>query len=342
MKRSDKVEIWAQTGEVLRQIVNGEKSGTWNQKLEDVAIRAAIQNPWFTRPQLQISFEGISKMLEYESLKNWTNSYPEISEKSFRVGVIMAGNIPMAGFHDLLAVNMSGNHLVAKMSVDDKLLIPFILEILFSIAPELKNEFETVDRLNDIEAIIATGSNNTGRYFEHYFGKYPHIFRKNRNSAAILTGNENEFDLILLGKDIFTYFGLGCRNVSKIFIPKGYVLDEFFLSQQIYSEVMQHNKYMNNFDYHQALYLLNRQPFLTNNFLILTENESLASPVSVVHYEYYDDTKKLDVRIKSLEQELQCVVSKQGKISFGQAQFPAVTDYADNIDTMAFLTTLKK
>ncbi len=341
MKRSDKVAAWAKTGDILRQIVNGEKSGTWNQKLEEVAINAAIQNPWFTRPQLQMAFEGIAKMLEYESLIDWTRSYPENSGKSFRVGVIMAGNIPMAGFHDLLAVNLSGNHLVAKMSKDDKLLIPFILEILFSIEPELKSEFETTERLNDIEAIIATGSNNTGRYFEHYFAKYPHIFRKNRNSAAILTGDENEYDLLLLGRDIFTYYGLGCRNISKLFVPANYKFDDFFENQLAYNEVMQHTKYMNNFDYHQALYLLNMQPFLTNNFLILTESSSLASPVSVVHFEYYNDRNILDETILSLEKELQCVVSKHGKIPFGQAQFPGVNDYADNIDTMAFLTTLK-
>jgi hypothetical protein len=204
-----------------------------------------------------------------------------------------------------------------------------------------ESEFETADRLNDIEAIIATGSNNTGRYFEHYFAKYPHIFRKNRNSAAILTGDENEYDLLLLGRDIFTYYGLGCRNVSKLYVPVNYKFDDFFENQLAYNEVMQHTKYMNNFDYHQALYLLNMQPFLTNNFLILTESSSLASPVSVVHFEYYVDRKILDETILSLENELQCVVSKHGKIPFGQAQFPGVIDYADNIDTMAFLTSLK-
>jgi len=256
------------------------------------------------------------------------------------VGIIMAGNIPLAGFHDFLSVLVSGNRVIAKMSGSDSHLLPFITRILFSFAPGLAGNFGISEQMKNVDAIIATGSNNTSRYFEYYFSKIPHIFRKNRNSAAVLTGDENEFDFLLLGRDIFTYFGMGCRNVSKLYVPENYNFNNFFESITSYGHVMNHNKYMNNFDYHQALYLLNRQPFLTNNFVIVKEEESLSSPVGVLHYEYYSNEKQLESKLAAVKDELQCVVSKKGPVFPGQAQLPAIDDYADGIDTMSFLSAL--
>jgi len=341
MNRSQQLSAWNSTQEVLLQLTSGEKGSPWHEEYENVIHLADINNPWFTRKQVENAFQGAIKLLDPVKLASWVEKYPLI-ESPVKVGVIMAGNIPMAGFHDFLSVLLSGNQLNAKLSTSDRYLIPFVAKILFSFAPVLKDKFVIADQLKDVEAVIATGSNNTSRYFEYYFSKIPHIFRKNRNSAAVLTGKENEFDLLLYGRDIFTYFGLGCRNVSKFYVPENYNFDELFNSFLQYDDVMQHSKYMNNFDYNQAVYLMNRQPFLTNNFVIIIENDSLASPVSVLHFEYYKNDVELQQKLNSVKDELQCVVSKSGSVLPGQTQNPAITDYADNVDTMAFLTSLKK
>lgn len=342
MNRTQQLSAWIKTQEVLLQLTNDEKSNPWREEYENVIHLAEINNPWFTRKQVENAFQGVIKLLEPVALTSWAENYEEKKSNAVKVGVIMAGNIPMAGFHDFLSVLLSGNQLNAKLSTSDRYLIPFVAKILFSFAPDLKDKFVIADQLKDVDAVIATGSNNTSRYFEYYFSKIPHIFRKNRNSAAILTGKENEFDLLLYGRDIFTYFGLGCRNVSKFYVPEKYNFDELFNSFLGYNEVMQHSKYMNNFDYNQAVYLMNRQQFLTNNFVIIIENESLASPVSVLHFEYYKNELDLKQKLDIVKDELQCVVSKTGPVLPGQTQNPAITDYADNVDTMAFLTSLKK
>ncbi len=340
MNRSQQLSAWNSTKEVLIQLTTGEKGNLWHEEYENVIHLAEINNPWFTRKQVENAFQGVIKLLEASALASWVEGYPQ--QASSKVGVIMAGNIPMAGFHDFLSVLLSGNRLHAKLSSSDKYLIPFIAKILFSFAPEIKDQFVIADQLKDVDAVIATGSNNTSRYFEYYFGKIPHIFRKNRNSVAVLSGKENEFDFLLYGRDIFSYFGLGCRNISKLYVPENYSFDDLFNSFLEYNEVMQHSKYMNNFDYNQAVYLMNRQPFLTNNFVIIIENNALASPVSVLHYEYYKNEMELQQKLSNLKDELQCVVSKSGPVMPGQTQNPAITDYADNVDTMAFLTSLKK
>lgn len=249
----------------------------------------------------------------------------------------MAGNIPMAGFHDMLCVILSGHHLHAKLSSSDNLLLPFITEVLGDINNEFLNYIHFTDQLNDIDALIATGSNNTSRYFDYYFGKKPHIFRKNRSSVAVITGEENEYDFVLLGKDIFTYYGLGCRSISKLFIPEGYVFDDFFENIISYETVMKHSKYMNNFDYHQSLYLLNRQPFLTNNFIIVTESKDLSSPVGVLYYETFSNEEDLQIKIELIKDQTQCVVRKNSALPPGKAQSPGIGDFADGVDTMKFL-----
>lgn len=342
MNRTQQLSAWIKTQEVLLQLTNDEKSNPWREEYENVIHLAEINNPWFTRNQVANAFQGICKLLNPSALSSWVENYGERDSKPAKVGVIMAGNIPMAGFHDFISVLLSGNQLHAKLSSTDRHLIPFIARLFFTFAPELKDRFVLTDQLKDMDAVIATGSNNSSRYFDYYFGKLPHIFRKNRNSAAIITGKENEYDLLLFGRDVFTYFGLGCRNVSKLYVPEKYDFDELFNSFLGYNEVMQHSKYMNNFDYNQAIYLMNRQPFLTNNFVIIIENEALASPVSVLHFEYYKNEMELQQKLSNLKDELQCVVSKSGPVMPGQTQNPEITDYADNVDTMAFLTSLKK
>ncbi len=310
--------------------------------IKELAVKAELGNPWFTERSVHMSLGGIATLLEKTQLQNWASQYPEISEPK-KIGVVMAGNIPMAGFHDLLCILMSGHDAVIKLSRDDSVLIPYLMNELASVNKEIAQKVTFTDKLNGVDAVIATGSNNTFRYFEHYFAHLPHIFRKNRNSVAVITGTENEYDHLLLGRDIFTYFGLGCRNISKLYVPAGYSFDEFFRNLTPYAYVMEHNKYMNNHDYQSALLLMNNTPFLTNNFLIVKEDSSLASPVAVLHYELYNNAAHLETLLDAEAQNLQCIVSKtetEGWVMPGHAQLPVISDYADNVDTMKFLTEL--
>ena len=341
MNRAKQIKVWAEVGEELKSLVSGNTSSRYHESFQATAKKAEQFNAWFTSSSIATAIAGIAKMLESEKLENWLSQYPESDQATpQKVGIIMAGNIPLAGFHDFLCVLLSGHTALIKQSSSDQFLLPFITSILFDLAPEMKSRTAMVDQLKNIDAIIATGSNNTSRYFEYYFGKLPHIFRKNRNSAAVINGKENEFDLLLLGRDIFTYFGMGCRNVSKLYVPQGYEFDEFYRGMVPYGDVLQHTKYMNNHDYHQALYLLNGEKFLTNNFLIIRNDKSLSSPVGVLNYENYTSDPDLETLLEAEKDQLQCVVRKNGGISFGQAQFPEVWDYADGVDTMKFLTAL--
>ncbi|MGE0562342.1 MAG: acyl-CoA reductase [Flavobacteriales bacterium] len=302
-------------------------------------------NGWFTPDNVAFAVESIAKMLKKEDLNKWLNNYTiteNINPK--RVGVVMAGNIPLVGFHDFLSVLITGNVLVAKTSKEDNLLIKKIAEILITIEPGFKNKIVFTDKLENFDAVIATGSNNTARYFEFYFGKYPNIIRKNRNSVALLTGNETTIDIINLGKDIFQYFGLGCRNVSKLYVPKDYSFNLFFESiLNDYKHVVDNNKYANNYDYNKAVYLLGSNQLLDNNFVLLKESESLSSPVAVIHYEYYNSLDEVTTLLENKKEEIQCVVTEANipnTFKFGQAQQPTLWDYADGIDTMKFLLGL--
>lgn len=257
------------------------------------------------------------------------------------IGLILAGNIPMVGFHDVLSVLLSGHRALIKPASDDRILLPFLLGILAEIEPRFSDAIRLVDKLENPDAVIATGSNNSARYFEYYFGKYPHIIRKNRTSVAILSGNETDEELVRLGSDIFSYFGLGCRNVSKLYVPKGYVFDRFFKGMEQFGYLMQHNKYMNNYDYHRALFLLNQESFLTNDFLLLREHREVSTPVSVLHYESYANGADLNAGLETVQDQIQCTVGI-GHLPFGTAQCPGPMDYADGVDTMDFLTGLSE
>ena len=282
-------------------------------------------------------------MLSAESLNNWTSNYPEV-ENSKLVGLIMAGNIPLVGFHDFVSVLVSGNNALIKLSSDDKILMTIITKMLIHLNSDFSESITiTEGQLKDFDAIIATGSDNTARYFEHYFGKYPHIIRKNRNSVAVLNGSETTEELNALGDDIFAYFGLGCRNVSKIYVPKGYSFDLLFESLFSYKDIVNNKKYANNVDYYRALFLMGANKMLENGFLLLREDELLASPISMLHYEYYDDLAMLKQDLVAKESQIQCVVSKENisqSFNLGEAQCPSLSDYADGVDTMKFLTSL--
>ena len=301
-----------------------------------------VFNQWFTEDNVRQSLGALSEMLDLNKLTTWREKYPNIEEgKSRLVAVVMAGNIPLVGFHDLLCVLMSGHKALIKMSSSDEHLLPRVCDFLFQFAPELKERIEFVEgKLSGFDAVIATGSNNTARYFQHYFGAYPNIIRKNRNSLAILDGEESAETLKKLGHDIFDYFGLGCRNVSKLYIPEGYRLDTFFEGIFDFGEIVNHNKYANNYDYNKAIWLLNDDKILDNGFLLLKESEDLSAPTGSLYYEYYSDLNQLKEQLEKRNEEIQCIVSKND-IPFGDAQCPLLGDYADHVDTMAFLVGLQ-
>ena len=256
----------------------------------------------------------------------------------------MAGNIPLVGFHDLLCVWVSGHKAVVKLSSEDKLLLPFIVEQLRDLIPEWAEAVTFSDeKVTDFDAVIATGSNNTARYFEYYFGKKPHIIRKNRNSVAVLTGKETQEELTALGKDIFQYYGLGCRSISKLFVPENYSFDAFFQAIYAYRDIINEQKYANNYDYNKAVYLMSLYKLLENGFLILKEDKSYASPIATLFYEYYTDTEALKKQLITDTEQIQCIVAKgllPDEIAFGNTQIPQLWEYADNVDTLKFLSNL--
>jgi len=304
-------------------------------------------NAWFTPESVLKAVQSIGKMLNRDDLTAWLDRYNLTDDKpEKRVGLILAGNIPMVGFHDVLCVLATGNYALIKSSSQDARLIKYVLQLLVSIDNNYSSKFNFVERLENFDAVIATGSNNTSRYFEYYFGKVPNIIRKNRTSVALLTGEETAEQLFELGHDIFDYYGLGCRNVSKVLVPKEYRFDFFFESIEPYHPIINHHKYNNNYDYNKSIYLVNREMHFDNGFLLLKEDEKLTSPLAVLFYEYYDDLETVQKQLKEQSEHIQCIVAEASLqvdnqvVDFGKSQQPALWDYADNIDTIAFLTNL--
>ncbi|HLW63332.1 MAG TPA: acyl-CoA reductase [Flavobacterium sp.] len=310
----------------------------------DLIERLDQRNSWFTREQLEYAFLSWSNALIPDNIDRWLSAYDLEKEPQKTVGLILAGNIPMVGFHDVVSVLLSGNKALIKLSSNDQELIPFLLKYLSKIAPEFSDRFEIAkERLENFDAVIATGSNNTARYFDYYFGKYPNIIRKNRNSAAVLNGKETKEDLIALGEDIFRYYGLGCRNVSKLFVPKDYDFKLFFEAMYEYKDLIYYEKYTNNYDYNKAVFLMSNFSILDNEFMTLKEDEGYASPISSVFYERYDDLEKIIEKLHRDKEQIQCVVSNNlmpESLPFGTTQKPELWDYADNVDTMIFLVSL--
>jgi len=301
-------------------------------------------NGWFTKEEVLFAIDSWAKALTEVNISKWMSKYDSQTKTPKTVGLILAGNIPLVGFHDFISVLITGHNVKIKTSSNDQKLLPFLAKYLINIDESLKDRIEFVEgKLEKFDAVIATGSNNTARYFEYYFKDKPSIIRKNRNSVAILTGNETHEELIALGNDIFRYFGLGCRNVSKIFIPKNYNFDTFFNAIFKYQDIIYYEKYANNYDYNKAVFLMSNFKLLDNGFLTLKEGGSYASPISSVFYEFYTDLESVLLKLENDSELIQCIVSNkltQNSIAFGESQKPNLWDYADNVDTVDFLLKL--
>ena len=310
------------------------------EQLEQLINKQFVLNGWFTKENVKKSLVAIGQLLSLDNLNKWIYNYQINDITPKRVGIIMAGNIPLVGFHDFLSVILSGNKAVCKLSSDDKTLLPALASHLINFEPSLKEKIEfTIGKIGEIDAIIATGSDNSMKYFKQYFGHLPHIFRKNRSSIAVLNGNESKEDLVFLGKDIFQYFALGCRNVSHLLLPKNFNTDLFFEAIVDYHEIVNHHKYANNYDYNKAVYLMNKSELLDNNFVLLRKTDELFSPLVMVNYHFYDNKKEIEDYITLHEEKIQVIVG-EGYTPFGNAQNPTLSDYADGIDTMDWLNRL--
>ena len=316
-----------------------------DNELNEIIDDELHYNAWFTPANVKKAVTSIGHMLNTVDLETWLSKYnPKSSGK--KVGLILAGNIPLVGFHDVLCVLASGNHALIKASSQDNHLIKYVLEKLVEIDNNFAGSFSFIERLENFDAVIATGSNNTSRYFDYYFGKVPNIIRKNRNSIAVLTGNETAEQLHKLGHDIFDYYGLGCRNVSKLLVPDDYNFNFFFESIEDYNPIIHHHKYNNNYDYNKSIYLVNSDKHFDNGFLLLKQDERLTSPLAVLFYSNYADIKDAERIINTESEKIQCVVSaaplevNNQVVTFGQSQQPKLWDYADGIDTMEFLSKL--
>ncbi|MEZ4905792.1 MAG: acyl-CoA reductase [Spirosomataceae bacterium] len=317
--------------------------------IDNVIHQAYRHNHWFTPEFVITALKAIAEeYLREESLTHWLEKYPSSLAKPFsskKIGVVMAGNVPAVGFHDLMCVLLSGHDIIAKLSTDDRSLMVFLIEKLIDIAPELTPRISIAERLNAADAYIATGSDNTARYFEYYFSKKPSIIRRNRTSVGVINGAETMEELVALGQDILQYFGLGCRNVAKIFVPEGYDFRQFYEAiAPLHTYYVNHHKYFNNYEYNKSVYLVNREPHYDNGFLLIRQSETLVSPISVLFYENYTSTEHLTTLLAQNASKIQCIVSQNGwyseSLPFGKAQSPTLSDYADGVDTLAFLTHL--
>lgn len=347
MNLSERINAFVKLGDEFVSILEGNAKTNSGKKLFALLPELFHRNGWYTEKNVRHRLQTLAAGLKKEVLDQWLSSY-SISENTVpkNIGVILAGNIPLVGFDDFRCVLISGNKFFGKIPSDDKILLPIIGEMLIEIENRFSDKiiFEE-NQLRGMDAIIATGSNNSSRYFEHYFAKYPHIIRKNRNGIAVLTGKESKEELASLGDDIFRYFGLGCRSVTKLFVPENYNFNLFF--ESIYdwgAEILNNNKYMNNYDYHKTLYLLSSIPLLDNNFLLLKEDEGISSPPGVVFYEKYSSIGELSEKLKMEQEFIQCIIGNQNDIvptiPFGHSQLTFPSDYADGVDVIKFLISL--
>lgn len=355
MNVNDTIKPFAELVDILqnrydKNYINQKSSQTQEniQYFNTLIADSHLYNPWFTMKNVDYAVDSIAYMLQKDKLEKWLSKYHEDLQKHHKpktIGLVMAGNIPMVGFHDYLCTLITGNIALAKLSSQDHKLIPALHDILSTIAPIFKEKAVfTKERIKGADAFIATGSNNTSRYFAYYFGKYPHIIRKNRTSTAVLTGAETQEELEAITDDIFMYFGLGCRNVTKIFIPKNFDFEPLFQAFKKYKEIIQHNKYANNYEYYKSIFLVNKERHLDNGFVLLKEMQGFSSPVSTVYYEYYQDINEVNTILQNHKENIQCIVSSNGKIKNaippGKSQQPELWDYADGVDTVEFLLSV--
>lgn len=329
------------SNEAIKKKDNVEHNAIFFDGFKHQLKLAEESNGWFTQENIKFALKGWSDSLTLKNLTKWLQPYNLDAVNPRKIAIIMAGNIPLVGFHDFLSVLISGHNILVKQSSNDKHLLPYLAKYLEYVENDFKGKIEfTEEKLTNFDAVIATGSNNTARYFEYYFKGKPSIIRNNRNSIAVLKGKESTEDLKKLSEDIFRYYGLGCRNVSKIFVPKNYKFDTFFESIYHWHTIIDKAKYANNYDYNKAVYLMSEFDMLENGFFMIKEDESYASPIATLFYEYYDDAEQLKEKIKTDSNKIQCVVSSgfiNNEIAFGKTQKPQLWDYADDVDTIAFL-----
>ena len=353
MLENDKKRCFIELGKFLSQFSENKTiknpsvlhNDLFFEDFKDLIQLSQSHNGWYTPENVYFAIQSWATALTEKNLDQWLSSYVFEPNEPKNIGLILAGNIPLVGFHDFLSVLISGNKVLIKTSSNDQFLLPFLTKYLIAIEPELSENITFVEgKLENFDAVIATGSNNTARYFEYYFKDKPSIIRKNRNSVAVLNGEETREQLVALGEDIFRYFGLGCRNVSKLFVPKGYSFEAFFDAIFEYQDIIHYEKYANNYDYNKAVFLMSNFKLLDNGFLTIKEDSSYASPISSVFYEFYENLDDLQIQLTSETEQIQCIVSNnliKDSIDFGQTQRPNLWDYADNTDTISFLLTIK-
>ncbi len=321
---------------------NPDNFNEYDEEFSTILRKSQIENSWFTIENQKFGLNQWADLLTENNIKKWLSEY-KITKTPKKVGLILAGNIPLVGFHDVISVLLSQHIPIIKLSSKDKTMLPFLLR-KWNEFSEGNIEYEFAERLTDFDAVIATGSNNTARYLEYYFKDSLSIIRKNRTSVAVLKGDETVEELQLLAEDIFRYFGLGCRNVTRLFIPQDFLIDKIFESFLNFKDVINHHKYANNYEYNRAIYLLNAERFWDNNFVMLKEDEALFSPLSVLNFSRYDDLSEVRSFIDENESNIQAIVAKPelgfNSIYFGEAQNPGLETYADNVDTMEFLSLI--
>lgn len=338
LQNQEIVQVLIELGQKLKQKLN-------ESDFDSVINAVKSENAWFIEKNVRKCLANISEgFLDKSTLDNFLKNYAVNKNLSpSKIGMILAGNIPAVGFQDLIYVLLSGNIALLKLSASDKVLMNFLINEMLGINPEIKNHIKIVERLNDAEAFIATGSDNSARYFDYYFKNKPSIIRKNRSSVAVLDNETTKDQLFSLGNDIFDYFGLGCRNVSKLYVPEAYDFNNFFEAIEPFGEVFMHHKYKNNYDYNYSVLLLNQANFLNNGFVNLLKSDQLVSPISVIHYETYQDITDLNSKLESQSDKIQCIVSQSLGINkkvldFGESQKPTLFDFADDVDVMKFLS----
>lgn len=308
---------------------------------------AKNNNSWHTPTETKRALKAWSETLKKDQLESWLANYEVKEVEPKKIGLVLAGNLPMVGFHDVLTVLLSGHIAYIKLSSQDNVLIPKILEWLIKELASVEKQIVYAERLNEVDAVIVTGSNNTAQHFEQYFKDKPKVIRRNRNSVAVMNGEESFEEIQGLGLDMFSYYGQGCRNVTKLFFPSNYDITKLLDQLHDYAYVIDHHKYFNNYNYYKSIYLVNKEDHLDTGFVMLKESKDLQAPLSVLYYERFDNVEVLEERLNAISGDIQCVVSNMNlKIAspifgFGESQCPALDDYADGVDTMAFLNSLK-
>ncbi len=346
MEIKQRIHAFFLLGKKLRELI-AELEANPNCELAKTMIQAETQNQWFTAEHVKYALSSVSSMLDEKKLIEFGQKYlldsDHINPKT--VAIIMAGNIPLVGFQDFVHVLLSGNKALCKLSSDDAVLLPFVAQLLIEANPEFEKYIEfATGKIEGFDAVIATGSNNTSRYFEYYFSKYPHIIRKNRNSVAVLSGNETAEQLERLADDVFLYFGFGCRNVSALVVPEDYDFEMLIHVFQKYSHFGNHHKYMNNYDYYRAIFMVNSTPFIDGGFFMLMNSDTIHSFPGIIHYHVYKDISEVRDLVNDRREDIQCIVGDSSEIEnvipFGSAQQPLLDDFADGVNTMNFLSEL--